>query len=150
MTSTDDQLKKGSTQTLILAVLEREPLHGYAVARAIESLSDDALRMNEGALYPALRALEASGFVNSAWEPQAAGAARRVYTLTDAGRAELADKRAQWQRFADAVTRVLNAPKPNTVPTEGGTRTGLCFSAQGKSQGRLISGRQVSSSRYAN
>ncbi|MBC8140564.1 MAG: helix-turn-helix transcriptional regulator [Armatimonadetes bacterium] len=112
MPATDDQLKKGNTPTLILAVLEGEPLHGYAIARAIETLSADALRLNEGALYPALRSLEQNGFVVSVWEPQPTGAARRVYTLTDAGRAELQDKKAQWQRFADAVNRVLNAPKP--------------------------------------
>ena len=113
MTSTDDQLKKGSTQTLILAVLAGESLHGYAIARAIETLSADALHLNEGALYPALRSLEQSGFVVSVWETQAAGAARRVYTLTDAGRAELREKRARWESFADAVNRVLNAaPKP--------------------------------------
>ncbi|MBC7806729.1 MAG: PadR family transcriptional regulator [Akkermansiaceae bacterium] len=115
----DDQLKKGSTHTLILAVLETAPLHGYAIAREIESRSKDALKMNEGSLYPALRSLEREGFIVGTWETQESGPARRVYTLTESGHGELAEKRARWQSFSEAVNGVLGDPFPggrNNVP----------------------------------
>jgi len=104
---TDDQLKKGSTQALILAVLSRDSLHGYAIAREIERCSADALRLNEGTLYPALKALERQGFVTGRWEPQPSGPARRVYSLTDEGRTELERQVATWRAFSGAVESVL-------------------------------------------
>ncbi len=103
----DQELKKGSTPLLILAVLEGSPNHGYAIAREIERRCADALKVGEGALYPALRALEREGMVESAWETQATGPARRIYTLTDAGHAKLSASLRSWQRFSSAVNAVL-------------------------------------------
>ena len=104
----DQELKKGSTPTLILAVLSGGPRHGYAIAREIERLSADALKVGEGALYPALRALERDGMVESAWETQPSGPARRVYTLTEAGQSKLTASRKSWNRFSQAVNAVLS------------------------------------------
>src|SRR5205085_1506204 len=101
------ELLKGSTPTLILAVLAGAPRHGYAIAREIERRSDGALSLGEGSLYPALRLLEADGLVTSAWEPQPAGPARRVYSLTDAGRTELAVRTRSWRDFIHAIESVI-------------------------------------------
>lgn len=103
----DQQLKKGSTPILILAVLADAPRHGYAIAREIEKRSADALRMGEGALYPALRALERDGLVESEWETQMTGPARRVYRLTNKGRTHLAAQVRAWQTFSQAVNIVI-------------------------------------------
>jgi PadR family transcriptional regulator PadR len=110
------ELLKGNTPTLILAVLAEGPRHGYAIAREIERRSQDALSLGEGSLYPALRALEAEGLVSSAWEVQESGPSRRVYVLTDAGRAELVKRTRSWRSFVRAVEGVLgggnDAPQP--------------------------------------
>jgi len=86
----DQELKKGSTPLLILAVLSDNPRHGYAIAREIERRCADALKVGEGA-----------------WETQPSGPARRIYTLTDAGSAKLAASLKSWQRFSNAVNAVL-------------------------------------------
>jgi PadR family transcriptional regulator PadR len=110
------ELLKGHTPTLILSVLAEAPCHGYAIAREIERRSRDALRLGEGSLYPALRALEADGWVTSGWEPRPAGPARRVYSITEAGRAELARRMERWRQFAQTIDEVLGggayAPEP--------------------------------------
>jgi PadR family transcriptional regulator PadR len=102
-----NELRKGSTQTLILTVLAEQPAHGYAIAREIERRSREALQMGEGALYPALRGLEREGFVTSRWEPQPAGAARRVYELTEDGRKHLQAQLDSWRKFTGAVNDVI-------------------------------------------
>ena len=104
MTNDDGELKKGSTPILILAVLQDSPRHGYAIAREIERR------------YPALRALEREGLVESAWETQPSGPARRIYTLTDAGHAKLAASLKSWQRFSSAVNAVLGDTNPGGTP----------------------------------
>jgi len=103
----EQELKKGSTPLLILSVLADGPRHGYAIAREIERRSQDAFSVGEGALYPALRALEREEMVQSAWQTQPSGPARRIYTLTDAGRAKLSASLKSWSRFSRAINAVL-------------------------------------------
>ena len=91
---------------LILAVLGRQPEHGYAIAQAINTRSEGLLRAREGALYPALHALEAEGLIES-HEHEVAGRTRREYRLTDRGRAALARTRRDWQAQVSAVQAVL-------------------------------------------
>ncbi len=105
--SQDRELQKGGVPTLILAVLSDAPRHGYAIAREIERRSRNALKAGEGSLYPALRALENDGLVAGAWEIQPSGPARKVYSLTDDGRAELAKRTKAWKEYARAVGLVL-------------------------------------------
>lgn len=107
-TRVQGELLKGSTPTLILAVLVEAPQHGYAVAREIERRSEQALSLGEGSLYPTLRLLEADGLVTSAWEPRPSGPARKVYSLTDAGRKELAARTASWRDFVRAIEGVIS------------------------------------------
>ena len=111
----DHQLKKGSMKTLILAVLSDGPRHGYAIAREIERRSADALKMGEGALYPALRTLEGEGLLTGSWEIQPSGPARKIYVLTDEGHKQLAKNRRTWQSFTDAVNSVIGG-EPHAQP----------------------------------
>lgn len=101
-------LSRGDVPTLILAVLNHSPLHGYAIARAIEKWSVDALQLREGTLYPALRQLEEQGVIQSTWEVQEPGPARRVYALTELGQAELARRIEAWESYSAAINAVLN------------------------------------------
>ncbi|CAA9570814.1 MAG: Transcriptional regulator, PadR family [uncultured Thermomicrobiales bacterium] len=101
------ELPRGDIPTLILAVLAQAPAHGYAIARVIERDSANALRLREGSLYPALRALEQQGFISSGWVEPERGPARKVYTLTDAGRTDLARRAHDWHAYADAVAALL-------------------------------------------
>jgi len=97
---------KGNTNALILAALAESPLHGYAIARRIEQLTDEYLALNEGSLYPALHALEQQGAVSASWE-SASGRRRRVYRITRRGRFVLAELREDWRQFSSSVDRVL-------------------------------------------
>jgi len=93
--------------TLILAVLAEAPSHGYAIAREIERRSEAALRLGEGALYPALRGLEGEGFIEGRWETAAGGPARKIYALTPDGAQELQKRTRSWRLYVRAVDRVM-------------------------------------------
>src|SRR5260221_12224907 len=86
---TEQELLKGNTPTLVLAVLNDAPLHGYGIAREIERRTDNALKCKEGTLYPALHALERDGHVTGDWQRRPDGGERKGYAITPAGRAEL-------------------------------------------------------------
>lgn len=91
---------------LILAVLERQPEHGYAIAQAIKARSEGLLTAREGTLYPVLHALEAEGQIESA-EHEVSGRVRREYRLTEKGRGALAKARGDWARQVRAVGAVI-------------------------------------------
>ena len=101
------ELASGDLPALILAVLSQTPLHGYAIAREVEQLSNQALHMKEGSLYPALRVLEQDGLIAGAWEVQPKGADRKVYTLTEAGRRETARRTQELRDYAATINTVL-------------------------------------------
>ena len=105
--SEEQELKKGSTPILILAVLAEGPRHGYAIAREIERRSREALSVGEGALYPALRGLEAEGFIEGLWEEIGSGPARKRYSLTPDGARELQKRTQSWRKYVQAVNRVM-------------------------------------------
>jgi|SRR5687768_104642 len=102
-----DELLQGTLDLLILRTLGREPMHGWAVSRRIQEISRDALRVNQGSLYPALHRLEDDGLVRAEWGVSELGRRAKFYQLTAAGRKQLARETATWQRFADAVQLVL-------------------------------------------
>ncbi|MES2460627.1 MAG: helix-turn-helix transcriptional regulator [Armatimonadota bacterium] len=112
------ELLKGSTPTLILAVLENEPRHGYAIAREIERRSESTLSLGEGSLYPQLHALEKAGLIAGAWEmPPGGGPSRKVYTLTATGHSELVHRTRSWRDFVSAIEGVLkNGGEPDVQP----------------------------------
>ena len=97
---------RGHLDAMILAVLERQPLHGYAIIEALAARSGGALDLPTGTVYPALRRLEAAGYVSSDWST-VGGRRRRTYTLSRAGRRVLTTERAEWTAFRAVVDGVL-------------------------------------------
>lgn len=100
-------LFKGDLPVLILAIVGEGPCHGYAIAREIERRSGGALGAREGALYPALRALESKGLIVGEWQEPTGTPARKNYRLTPHGRGELEKSAAAWRAYATAFERVL-------------------------------------------
>ena len=99
---------QGSLDLLVLKILSRRPrLHGYAIMTAIQERSNDVLRAEEGSLYPALHRMEEAGWIAAAWGQTDAGRKARVYSLTAAGRKQLAAEESRWQSVTSAVNRVL-------------------------------------------
>jgi len=101
-------LLQGTLDLLILRVLGREPLHGWAVSRRIRQISEGALEVNQGSLYPALHRLRDRGLVRSAWEISEDERNVKVYELTQAGRKVLEEEEAGWRRFSAAVEQILD------------------------------------------
>jgi DNA-binding PadR family transcriptional regulator len=97
---------RGHLDALILSVLERQPLHGYAVIEALQEHSGGALDLPTGTVYPALRRLERAGYVQSEWST-VGGRKRRTYELTGAGRKTLGAERTEWLSFAAVIEGVL-------------------------------------------
>jgi transcriptional regulator len=102
-----DELLQGTLDLLILRTLTRDAMHGWAVSHRIQEISRDALRVNQGSLYPALHRLEDDGLVRSAWGISELGRRAKFYEITAAGRRQLARETATWRRFADAIQLVL-------------------------------------------
>lgn len=105
-------LVRGTLDLLILKTLVWEPLHGYAITRSIELLTDQALVVEEGALYPALHRLETKGLVEAEWGLSENKRKAKFYQLTSLGRRELLAETKTWKQYADAVAKVLNASGP--------------------------------------
>lgn len=99
---------KGHLDLLLLGVLRRGPLHGYAVITALRDDSAGDFDLPEGTVYPALHKLERAGLVASDWST-ADGRKRRVYELTPAGHAALAERTSEWRRFVRGVEAVMGA-----------------------------------------
>ena len=102
-----DQLH-GTLDMLVLKVLDRGALHGYAIAVRLEQMSHDVLSVEEGSLYPALYRMERRGWLASAWSVTETGRRARFYKLTRTGRAQLEAETASWLRLTTAVADVLN------------------------------------------
>jgi PadR family transcriptional regulator, regulatory protein PadR len=99
---------QGSLDLLVLKILSRrQRLHGYAIMNAIAAISEDALRVEEGSLYPALHRMEEAGWVKAEWVTKENGRRARVYTIAAAGRKQLATAESRWQSVTAAVNRVL-------------------------------------------
>ena len=104
------ELLHGTLDALILKTLAWGPRHGYAIARWIEGMGADVLRIEEGSLYPALYRLERQGWVETEWGLSETKRRVKFYRLTAAGRERLQVETAQWSRFAEAVARILHQP----------------------------------------
>jgi PadR family transcriptional regulator PadR len=105
-------MANNSTQTaldlLVLTVLGRRgPLHGYGIANAIENLSEDALRVDEGSLYPALHRMEEAGWISAEWTVTENKRRARMYQLTRAGKKQLASETERWTSVSAGIARVL-------------------------------------------
>jgi transcriptional regulator len=99
---------QGSLDLLVLKILARRPrLHGYAIMAAIQNMSGEVLRVEEGSLYPALHRMEEAGWIRAQWITKNTGRRARLYELTAAGKKQLGAEESRWQAVTAAVNRVL-------------------------------------------
>jgi PadR family transcriptional regulator, regulatory protein PadR len=103
--STD--LLQGTLDLLILQTLVLEPMHGWGVAQRIQQRSREVLQVGQGSLYPALHRLEYKGWIQAEWQSSDNNRRAKFYSLTEAGRRQLAVERAQWDRMAAAIALVI-------------------------------------------
>ena len=101
------ELKKGSIQLSLLALLSGEPKYGFQLIKELRELSEGFFDLKEGTLYPALRRLEERGFVRSEWVEREAGVPRKYYTVTPRGHAALAEAKKVWRDMERSMDRVL-------------------------------------------
>jgi PadR family transcriptional regulator len=98
---------QGTLDLLVLKTMSRGPQHGYGIATHIEQVTGDALRVEEGSLYPALHRMEQHGWITATWNLTANNRRARLYRLTRAGERRLAEEEARWERLTMAVEKVL-------------------------------------------
>ena len=106
--SAPTELVKGNAVVLILSCLAREPMHGYRIVKELDQMSEGYFTMGEGTLYPHLHQLEKDGLIEGYWETVSGGRERKCYRITETGKAELARRSAEWRKFQENVSRVLN------------------------------------------
>jgi len=108
---------KGHLDMIVLAALAAAgSAHGYAVIEEIKQRSGGAFDLPEGTIYPALHRLEQAGLLNSRWTTADNGRRRRVYSLTRTGTRALAERRAVWKQFSDAIGGLLGGVRPRETP----------------------------------
>jgi len=110
MTGDREDILRGTLDLLVLNTLDKlGPQHGYGIARRIEQVSGNLLQLNQGTLYPALLRLEQKGWIRSTWGTSGNNRRARFYTLTRAGKKQLAVESERWERMADLITRLLQS-----------------------------------------
>ena len=107
MTSRSATMLQGTLDLIVLQLLNAEPTNGYDLTQRICAISRDVLNVNAGSLYPALYRLERRGLIRARWASTDNGRRAKVYSVTAAGRAHLADQRETWARFSSAMAAVL-------------------------------------------
>ena len=107
MTKDPAPLLQGTLELIVLQLLRVEPTNGYDLSLRIQAVSADVLQVNAGSLYPALYRLEERGMIKAEWRDTAKGRRAKVYSLTSAGRKQLAEQRANWARFSGALAAIL-------------------------------------------
>ena len=103
----DTGLPPGTLMMVVLRVLMRQPLHGYAIAQTIRQRSRDELSVEEGSLYPALQKLLLKGWVKASWRESESGRQVREYRITASGRRQLDDEMAEYRRMSSALDVLL-------------------------------------------
>lgn len=101
------ELKKGSVQLMLLALLRGEPKYGFQIIRELSELTDGFFDLKEGTLYPALRRLETKGYLVGTWRTEEEGGPRKYYQITDLGRKALEEATQVWDRLTWSCQRVL-------------------------------------------
>jgi PadR family transcriptional regulator, regulatory protein PadR len=99
---------QGTVDLLILKTVAPQPMHGWAIAQRIKQVSNDVLKINQNALYPALHRLEEQGWLKSEWGESESNRRAKYYLLTKAGRKRLEDEVAQWRRLSSAIEVVVS------------------------------------------
>jgi PadR family transcriptional regulator PadR len=103
----EGELLPGTLDLLLHKTLSRQEMHGYGIAQFIDEASDSVLRVEEGALYPALHRLEIRGWLRSEWRMTENNRRAKFYRLSALGRSELERESSYWTRVSSAVTRVM-------------------------------------------
>jgi transcriptional regulator len=106
----EGEILKGHLDMIVLAAIAGGPAHGYGIIQEIRRRSAGAFDLPEGTIYPVLHRLEQAGLLSSRWTEATTGRKRRVYSLTRKGSRALADRRAVWSRFADAIAGFIGKP----------------------------------------
>lgn len=109
MAKTRSDLLQGTLDMLILKTLELEAMHGWGISQRIQQTSSGVLNVNQGSLYPALYRLEEQGWITSEWGSSENNRQAKYYKLTRAGRKQLDQETANWQRLSAAIEQVLQA-----------------------------------------
>ena len=109
--SKPNDLVQGTLDLLLLKILALQPLHGWAISRRLKTISGEVLQVSEGSLYPALHKLEQEGWITAEWKQTENNRRAKFYSLTRAGRKELASQAASWERLSAVMGRILAAPE---------------------------------------
>lgn len=113
MTQSPVALLQGTLDVIVLKTLSWGPMHGYGIARWIQQVTDDVLRVEEGSLYPALYRMETRGWVKADWGVTENNRRAKYYRLTAAGRRQLTEQANTWAVFSLALGKIMNAtPQP--------------------------------------
>jgi transcriptional regulator len=106
------EILQGTLDLMVLKTLEAMgPLHGYGIARRIEQISEEALRINQGTIYASLVRLMQRGWISGAWGASENNRKAKFYSITRAGRKRLASEAENWERISDVIWRVLRIPE---------------------------------------
>jgi PadR family transcriptional regulator, regulatory protein PadR len=101
------ELLKGSTESLLLCLINRQSMYGYQIIKELELRSNGYFRFKEGTLYPALHRLEKAGMIKGRWQKLPGGQERRYYFITDEGQQALNERLTVWRGFAEAVNLIM-------------------------------------------
>jgi len=102
-----DQIRKGSTSTLLLSLLSEEPMYGYQITQELQQRSEGYFEVKEGLLYPALHRLEQDGLLKSEWRRVEGSRERKYYSITEEGRKALAKSVAEWTTFTEKLMGMI-------------------------------------------
>lgn len=106
------ELIKGSSDSLLLCLMEQQPMYGYQIIKELERRSQGYFKFKEGTLYPALHRLEKAGLILGKWQMSSNGRPRRYYHITAKGHSKLAVERIQWQDFLNAMNLIIQPTNP--------------------------------------
>jgi len=108
MTSARFPIPQGTLDMLILQIVSLEPAHGYGIAQRLEQISRSVVQVNQGSLYPALHRLELRGWLKAKWKQSETGREAKFYSLTPAGKMQLASEKNSWARLSSAVQLIFD------------------------------------------
>jgi PadR family transcriptional regulator len=107
-TRREAELLQGTLDMLILKIAALQPIHGYAIVQRLQQISNEALHIRQGSLYPALYRLENRGWLKAEWKTTEGGRDAKYYSVTKAGRHQLEAEKASWNRLCEAISLVLD------------------------------------------
>jgi DNA-binding PadR family transcriptional regulator len=112
-----DQIRKGSTEILILSLLAREPMYGYQISQELRRRSGGYFDLKEGLLYPTLHRMQQQRLLKSEWRQIGEARRRKYYAVTDKGRQVLGEQSAEWRAFIDTLLHMLDKPPGAVEPS---------------------------------